>query len=681
MSGILVSSSTLSLRGRTYITLFAFCSHSFRINFFNLSFFTGKTWTIIGPGFAKSTEPDKEPDGSPPSDDQASDSSPTTESLDLDGVVPRALKDIFNRLKKKEGEDGYKYHVKLQFLELYGELIRDLLSPSASKITIRDLGGEGVEPQIIGATQSVVKNAVEALQMLEKGSLRRATASTNMNADSSRSHALMTVYITQETDKGVIKSKFQFVDLAGSERLKRTGAEGRRMKEGIDINKGLLTLANVISALGDPRKRKNSNFVPYRDSKLTHILKGSIGGNHKTLMITCVSPAASNAIETENSLRYANRAKNIQNRATVNVDASTTDSTALKSQVQALAMELLRVRNIAGSSVSGGPFTSGMLASLAGGKDVKDIESQIAKSSQETEEDKKKTKDELLATKLQLVELTAELEGTKTSERDHKRKIRELTTSLSKSKKEKEVHVSKIAGLSAAREARATESKVEVDASQEKLDVVNAELEKAWGELETVKHEREKDKERVSSLSKELSAAVGERDKYRLQLDAASSNDFEKDTILEETAAKLQKLQGSYDESRRTLEEATEERDVAKKENEKALLKLKEMEKASKENQLSSLARVSFEKKIAGYEEEIYALKATLAKEKHKSENIKVDVTVIPDNYDDENNKFEDVKEELQIMKEKHSVRVYFSHSVVGYAMFYLFSPGFTHST
>ena len=389
MSGILVSSSTLSLRGRTYITLFAFCSHSFRINFFNLSFFTGKTWTIIGPGFAKSTEPDKEPDGSPPSDDQASDSSPTTESLDLDGVVPRALKDIFNRLKKKEGEDGYKYHVKLQFLELYGELIRDLLSPSASKITIRDLGGEGVEPQIIGATQSVVKNAVEALQMLEKGSLRRATASTNMNADSSRSHALMTVYITQETDKGVIKSKFQFVDLAGSERLKRTGAEGRRMKEGIDINKGLLTLANVISALGDPRKRKNSNFVPYRDSKLTHILKGSIGGNHKTLMITCVSPAASNAIETENSLRYANRAKNIQNRATVNVDASTTDSTALKSQVQALAMELLRVRNIAGSSVSGGPFTRGMLASLAGGKDVKDIESQIAKSSQETEEDKK----------------------------------------------------------------------------------------------------------------------------------------------------------------------------------------------------------------------------------------------------------------------------------------------------
>eukprot|EP00814_Leptocylindrus_danicus_P018861 CAMPEP_0116017012 /NCGR_PEP_ID=MMETSP0321-20121206/7806_1 /TAXON_ID=163516 /ORGANISM="Leptocylindrus danicus var. danicus, Strain B650" /LENGTH=1145 /DNA_ID=CAMNT_0003487147 /DNA_START=20 /DNA_END=3457 /DNA_ORIENTATION=- len=629
---------------------------------------SGKTWTIIGPGFAKRTEPDKEQDGSPPSDDQESDSTPPIDnSADLDGVVPRALKDIFNRLEKKESEGGYKYHVKLQFLELYGEQIRDLLSPSASKITIRDLGGEGVEPQIIGATQAVVKSAEEALQMLEKGSLRRATASTNMNADSSRSHALMTVYITQETKKGVITSKFQFVDLAGSERLKRTGAEGRRMKEGIDINKGLLTLANVISALGDPKKRKNSNFVPYRDSKLTHILKGSIGGNHKTLMITCVSPAASNAIETENSLRYANRAKNIQNRATVNMDASTTDSTALKSQVHALAVELLRVRGIAGSSVSGGPFTSGVLASLAGGKDVKDVEAQIAKSSKGTEEEKKKIKDELSAAKLQLVELTAELEGTKTSEREHKRKIRELTSSLTKANKEKESQVADITRLNAAREALAAESKAEVDALQEKVDEVNAELEKSSQELSTVKGEREKDKERISVMSKELSTAVSERDKYHLQLDAASSNDVEKDTILEETAAKLQKLQGSYDESRRNLVQATEERDAAMKESQSALLKIKELEKTSKENQLSSLARVSFEKKIAGYEEEITVLKATLAEEREKSENMKVDVTVTADNDDDTNNKLEDLKEELVIMKDKHSgMKAFYEEKIAG---------------
>eukprot|EP00957_Ditylum_brightwellii_P051570 3910865-Ditylum_brightwellii.AAC.1 len=118
-------------------------------------------------------------------------------------------------------------------------------------------------------------------------------------------------------------SKFHFVDLAGSERQKRSQAEGKRLKEGIDINKGLLVLGNVISALGDPKKQKRGKtFVPYRDSKLTRLLKGSLGGNHKTLMVACVSPSSSNLEESLNCLRYANRAKNIQNNAVVNVDAA-----------------------------------------------------------------------------------------------------------------------------------------------------------------------------------------------------------------------------------------------------------------------------------------------------------------------------------------------------------------------
>lgn len=156
------------------------------------------------------------------------------------------------------------------------------------------------------------------------------------------------------------------MDLAGSERQKRTHATGKRLKEGIDINKGLLMLGNVISALGDPKKA-GKTFVPYRDSKLTRLLKGSLGGNHKTLMVACVSPSSSNLEESLNCLRYANRAKNIQNKAIVNVDAGSRLVVELRGYVQALATELLRVRD--GEETSEGTFTTEMLKSMAHGAD------------------------------------------------------------------------------------------------------------------------------------------------------------------------------------------------------------------------------------------------------------------------------------------------------------------------
>ncbi|CAM9893364.1 unnamed protein product, partial [Scytosiphon promiscuus] len=140
------------------------------------------------------------------------------------------------------------------------------------------------------------------------------------------------------------RSKFHFVDLAGSERAKRTGASGQRFKEGVDINKGLLTLGNVISALGDDAKRGKVH-VPYRDSKLTRMLQDSLGGNSQTLMICCVSPAESNMHETLSALRYANRARNIQNKPVVNRDANSMVINELREKVQALAAELLRIRS------------------------------------------------------------------------------------------------------------------------------------------------------------------------------------------------------------------------------------------------------------------------------------------------------------------------------------------------
>eukprot|EP00557_Chaetoceros_sp_GSL56_P008121 CAMPEP_0176495698 /NCGR_PEP_ID=MMETSP0200_2-20121128/10802_1 /TAXON_ID=947934 /ORGANISM="Chaetoceros sp., Strain GSL56" /LENGTH=1451 /DNA_ID=CAMNT_0017893607 /DNA_START=672 /DNA_END=5027 /DNA_ORIENTATION=- len=373
---------------------------------------SGKTFTILGP----STE------GIFAQDDGVS------ARASQAGVIPRALRDLFSKLegikKRQQGygrgtledmadtmEDAscssgsdrpYQYEVRIQFLELYGEEIRDLLNVSGNKLVIRD-GGGGVEPEVIGASEVKVNSAEEALLCLMRGTLRRVTGATAMNSESSRSHAIMSVIVEQTTvlrpgsagsvvsagsdsigNDGIVtrssstttsgntdietkRSKFHFVDLAGSERQKRSLAQGQRLKEGIDINKGLLVLGNVISALGDPKKQ-GKVFVPYRDSKLTRLLKGSLGGNHKTLMIACVSPSSINMEESLNCLRYANRAKNIQNNAVINLDAGSKLVAELRLQIQALARELLEYQEKTGDD-SSKVFKLSFLRSLANGVD------------------------------------------------------------------------------------------------------------------------------------------------------------------------------------------------------------------------------------------------------------------------------------------------------------------------
>ncbi|CAL8385654.1 unnamed protein product [Gadus morhua 'NCC'] len=202
------------------------------------------------------------------------------------------------------------------------------------------------------------------IQCLKMGSLSRSTASTQMNAQSSRSHAIFTIHLCQvrvcapdndenETDNRLagaprgtefetLSAKFHFVDLAGSERLKRTGATGDRAKEGISINCGLLALGNVISALGDRSKR--STHVPYRDSKLHRLLQDSLGGNSQTVMIACISPSDRDFMETLNTLKYANRARNIKNKVVVNQDRASQQISALRTDIARLTMELMEYK-------------------------------------------------------------------------------------------------------------------------------------------------------------------------------------------------------------------------------------------------------------------------------------------------------------------------------------------------
>lgn len=182
---------------------------------------------------------------------------------------------------------------------------------------------------IVGAKECQVESMDEVMSLLEMGNAARHTSTTQMNEHSSRSHAIFTISVCQaektpETAEDEewyshrhIVSKFHFVDLAGSERVTKTGNTGERFKESIQINSGLLALGNVISALGDPRRK--SAHIPYRDAKITRLLKDSLGGSAKTVMITCVSPSSSDFDESLNSLKYANRARNIRNKPTLSV--------------------------------------------------------------------------------------------------------------------------------------------------------------------------------------------------------------------------------------------------------------------------------------------------------------------------------------------------------------------------
>lgn len=303
------------------------------------------------------------------------------------GIIPRVIQQVFNMVKQREADNpNCTYRVSMQFLEIYGEDIRDLLDPLANtKVLIRE--HPTGEVYVSGAREELVTSAEEMTMALEKGTMNRTTGSTLMNQTSSRSHAIFTILLEKtmhssvpddegsevvshmENEDGVTNTpmsipitalgaevqrcKFHFVDLAGSERAKRTGAEGQRMREGIDINKGLLVLGNVISALGDEKKRGKTH-VPYRDSKLTRMLQDSLGGNSKTLMICCASPADSNLQESVNALKYANRARNIKNKPVVNRDPTALILHELKNQVQMVASELLSVR-LSGCS-SDGPW-------------------------------------------------------------------------------------------------------------------------------------------------------------------------------------------------------------------------------------------------------------------------------------------------------------------------------------
>ncbi|XP_059806391.1 kinesin-like protein KIF21B isoform X3 [Hypanus sabinus] len=298
-------------------------------------------------------------------------------TVEEQGIIPRAVKHLFEGIAERkqaaqeEGKQPPEFKVNAQFLELYNEEILDLFDSTREldsrhrKSNIKIHEGANGTIYTSGVVSRVVNSEQELIQCLKLGALARTTASTQMNAESSRSHAIFTVHVCQMrlcsrqdmvngeingvahesqpvNEYETLTAKFHFVDLAGSERLKRTGATGERAKEGISINCGLLSLGNVISALGDQSKK--SHHVPYRDSKLTRLLQDSLGGNSRTIMIACISPSDRDFMETLNTLKYANRARNIKNKVMVNQDKTSQQISALRAEIVRLQMELMEYK-------------------------------------------------------------------------------------------------------------------------------------------------------------------------------------------------------------------------------------------------------------------------------------------------------------------------------------------------
>ncbi|XP_047186606.1 kinesin-like protein KIF1B isoform X12 [Scophthalmus maximus] len=304
-----------------------------------------------------------------------------------EGIIPMLCEDLFEKINDDCNKEKLSYSVEVSYMEIYCERVRDLLNPK-NKGNLRVREHPLLGPYVEDLSKLAVTSYTDIADLMDAGNKARTVAATNMNETSSRSHAVFTIVFTQkkhdsETDLSTEKvSKISLVDLAGSERADSTGATGTRLKEGANINKSLTTLGKVISALAEvSKKKKKSDFIPYRDSVLTWLLRENLGGNSRTAMVAALSPADINYDETLSTLRYADRAKNIKCNAVINEDPNNKLVRDLKDEVSRLK-ELLRAQGLGDildtpiGSLTASP-SSGSLCNQLGLQSVTSIQERI----------------------------------------------------------------------------------------------------------------------------------------------------------------------------------------------------------------------------------------------------------------------------------------------------------------
>ncbi|ULT96638.1 hypothetical protein L3Y34_004890 [Caenorhabditis briggsae] len=314
------------------------------------------------------------------------------------GIIPRLVNALFQRIMATQTPEAFT--VTVSMFEVYGDNVYDLLRPDKVKLNVH---GDEKNCTIVNLTAVPVLDLKGALKQLATGCHYRTKAETAMNAMSSRSHAVFTVYVektaTPESDSA-FSAKLQLVDLAGSERLKKTEAEGNRMKEGININAGLLILSQVIAALATKQKH-----IPYRNSVITRVLQDSLGGNSFTVFLACISPADTNSQETLNTLRYADRAKQIKNKPIINKNPKAEEIAILHALIKRLQQENSDLKQ-------GIAPSDGKIGDVASSTEIMVLKDEVARQTEELRERRMK-QSEFIVRMNHLAQRNARLEAEK----------------------------------------------------------------------------------------------------------------------------------------------------------------------------------------------------------------------------------------------------------------------------
>ncbi|XP_064829223.1 kinesin-like protein KIF3A isoform X3 [Oncorhynchus masou masou] len=433
---------------------------------------------------------------------------------ELLGIIPNSFAHVFGHIAKAEGDT--RFLVRVSYLEIYNEEVRDLLGKDQmQRLEVKERPDVGV--YIKDLSGYVVNNADDMDRIMTMGHKNRSVGSTNMNEHSSRSHAIFTITIESsekgvDGDQHVRMGKLHLVDLAGSERQGKTGATGQRLKEATKINLSLSTLGNVISALVDGK----STHVPYRNSKLTRLLQDSLGGNSKTMMCANIGPADYNYDETISTLRYANRAKNIKNKARINEDPKDALLRQFQKEIEELRKKLQEGEEISGSEGSGSEdMDEGDDEGREGQRKRRGSGSSISSSDSSIE--------------------------AQTTEEKPKAQTR---------KKKKKVSPNKMVEMQAKIEEERKELEATLDMEEEERNKVRAELEKREKDLLKAQQEHHLLLEKLSALEKKV--IVGGVDLL------AKAEEQEK--LLQESNNELEERRRRAEQLRRELEEKEAER-------------------------------------------------------------------------------------------------------------------------
>jgi len=472
----------------------------------------------------------------------------------LRGIIPNSFAHIFGFISKLDGET--KFLVRVSYLEIYNENVRDLLGKDQNAtLEVKERPDVGVYVKDLSAY--VVNNADDMDKTMSLGNKNRSVGATNMNAESSRSHAIFTI-ILERSEKGpdgqqhLRMGKLHMVDLAGSERQAKTGATGDRLKEANKINLSLSTLGNVISALVDGK----STHIPYRNSKLTRLLQDSLGGNSKTVMIANMGPAGYNMDETISTLRYANRAKNIKNKAKINEDPKDALLRQFQSEIEKLKQQL-QDGGGGGEDVSGSEEEDEEYTDENGEKQVRKVKKKPARCL--SPETVKKIKDQIDSERKALLEQ-------KNLAEDEKSKVeRELQ------KREKELNKTQDEQKKLQQKLKSVESKLivggvnllEKDAEQQRL------LDESAKELEA-RHQREA----------ELKKKLEEQEAEKIDIEEKYAN------LKEEAAGKTKKLKKVWTMLMSAKSEMADIQEEHQRENEDLL---ESVRSASKEDKFLQL--------------------------------------------------------------------------------------------